>query len=123
VQTTNGDKPMTQRSNETQDEYIARLRNDAERIQERAHRLHEFAAEPKDLFSDIVTFHENHGVLRMTFHATRPESAEIYGMPYIPVARVSFPFGMFKQYFEAWLQTEAGRDALSEYLPPERRPK
>lgn len=104
---------MTQRPDETKEEYLARLRQEAEQNLKRANRLHEFAAEPKDLYADVVTFHEDRGILRIAFHCSRPESEDILGSPTIPVARISFHFGMFKYYFEEWLKSEAGRDATS----------
>jgi hypothetical protein len=36
------------------------------------------------------------------------------GEPTISVARVSFHFKMFRYYFEEWLKSQAGLDALSE---------
>jgi hypothetical protein len=105
---------MPQRFDETIEEFGQRRIKEAEQNQQRATRLHEFAVEPKDLYADAVTFHEDRGVLRIGFHCTRPESADAIGYPTVPVARVSFHFKMFKHYFETWLQTEAGRDALTE---------
>jgi hypothetical protein len=105
---------MEQRPDETKEEFAARKLKAAEREFDRAHRIHEFAAEPKDLYSDFVTFHEDRGVLRICFHCTRPDNTNMIGEPTIPVARVSFHFKMFRYYFEEWLKSQAGLDALSE---------
>jgi len=59
---------VEQRSDETKEEFAARRLKEAERNNERATRLHEFAAEPKDLYADAVTFHEDRGILRVAFH-------------------------------------------------------
>ena len=74
----------------------------------------QIAAEPRDLYSDFVTFHEDRGVLRICFHCTRPDNTNMIGEPTISVARVSFHFKMFRYYFEEWLKSQAGLDALSE---------
>jgi len=105
---------VEQRSDETKEEFAARRLKEAERNNERATRLHEFAAEPKDLYADAVTFHEDRGILRVAFHCSRPDSEDAIGSPTIPDARISFHFKMFKYYFETWLKSEAGHDALSE---------
>jgi hypothetical protein len=105
---------LEQRTDETKEAFAQRRLKHAERNNERAMRLHEFATEPKDLYADAVTFHEDRGILRIAFHCSRPDSEDAIGAPSLPVARVSFHFKMFKYYFETWLKSQAGLDALSE---------
>lgn len=84
-----------------------------ERAQKRIDNIHEFAAEPKDLYADHVSFFEDHGVLRVVFHCTRPESGDIAGYPTIPVARLSMPFAVFRHLFTRFLDSPDGREAVA----------
>jgi hypothetical protein len=99
---------------ETQEEFQTRRRKAAERVFERVRRMYDFAPEPRDIYADVVTFHEDRGVLRIGFYCSRPEADDGFGAPTIPVARISFHFKMFRYYFEDWLKSEAGSDAASE---------
>ncbi len=105
---------LEQRPDETKEEFAARRRKEAEHVSERIGAMYDFAQEPRDIYADVVTFHEDGGVLRIAFRCSRPEADDGFGAPTIPVARVSFHFKMFKWYFEEWLKSEGGLDALSE---------
>ena|ERR1041385_288000 len=105
---------MPQRPNETQQEYAQRRHRKLQRRLKRARRMHEVAADPKDLYADGVSFNEDRGILRIGFYCTRPDSEDVLLPVEVPVARLSFNFKIFKYRFEEWLKSEAGLDALSE---------
>lgn len=74
-----------------------------ERKQRAADEIHDFAAEPRDLFADAVTFHEDHNVLRIAFYCSRPDSGTKAGAPMVPAARISLPIGVFRWRLKEWL--------------------
>lgn len=105
---------MKQRTDETKEEFMERRLRKHQKRYERTRRLFDTAPEPRDLYSDVVSFHEDRGILRMEFRSTRPGTEDAIGPLDVTVARVSFHFKMFRYYFDDWLKSEAGRDAASE---------
>ncbi|WP_409188411.1 hypothetical protein [Bradyrhizobium sp. RDM4] len=75
----------------------------ADRNRKRIEELHEFASEPRELYADVASFTEDHGVLRIEFRCTRPDAADETGhWPHIPVSRIAIPLALFRFQFDAW---------------------